>query len=82
MLKIKDNIDLKELEKFGFVKNQENEYICRSDDSWEIVGVLSNRHIWFELEKVGVCGAIIEDKLYVLYDLIQAGYVENEKNSA
>ena len=28
MLKIKDNVDLKELEKFGFEKNEDNEYEC------------------------------------------------------
>ena len=28
MLKIKDDVDLKELEKFGFKKNEDNEYEC------------------------------------------------------
>ena len=76
MLKIKDNVDLKELKKFGFVETKD-EYIYRNDETWESVKVqIKNRYIYYELEEFGFYGAIIEDFLYKLFDLIQAGLVE------
>lgn len=75
MLKIKDNVDLKELEKFGFVEYH-GKYFHRDDESYENVVVQENRYISFESEEVSICGAFIEDKLSILFDLIQAGLVE------
>lgn len=74
MLKIKDNVDLKELEKFGFIKTQPHAYT----DYW---------HYYFSLD--GVSEITIDNgreiiikidestflNLDILYDLIQAGLV-------
>ena len=76
MLKIKDNVDLKELEKFGFVKI-EDEYIYRKGTTWEVlVVIIKNKYIYVEREQPDWFGAIIEDRLDILFDLIQAGLVE------
>ena len=74
MLKIKDNVDLKELEKFGFVNN--GEWFYTDDRTREILCIQENKYIYFELEEVGLYGALVEDLLYKLFDLIQAGLVE------
>lgn len=82
MLKIKDNVDLKELEKFGFKKVKEDfdfEYQYFVNGSWEKIGILSSRHIYFEIMKRSIYGLIVEDRLSVLFDLIQAGLVEKVK---
>lgn len=71
MLKIKDNVDLKELEKYGFKKKYYyNAYVleCEKDD------VHSKQDILFELSsrKLGFCNWAYD----VLYDLIKDGLVE------
>lgn len=70
MLKIKDNVDLKELEKFGFKyhKKQRNQYEYYSFISTEalLIVIYNDRKIFF-LDKAG---------LDILFDLIQAGLVE------
>lgn len=80
MLKIKDSVDLKELEKFGFKPNPH----CKDDKlavnfyehGWEKIAVMDNRHIYFETE-AKYYGAIVEDEAVdTLFDLIQAGLVE------
>ena len=67
MLKIKDNVDLKELEKFGFKKKYYyNAYVLESEN---------NKHdIVFELpsRKLAFCNWSYD----ILYNLIQAGLVE------
>ncbi|MBQ8443755.1 MAG: hypothetical protein IJX25_00165 [Clostridia bacterium] len=75
MLKIKDNIDLKELEKLGFEKIK-REYVFTNNTSLEMMCIQENRNIYFEVKSIGICGAIIEDLLYALFELIQLGYVE------
>lgn len=76
MLKIKDNVELKELEKFGF-KRCEKDYIYTDGESREMVCVqLRNKYIYCEIERVSIYGAIFEDLLGVLFDLISAGLVE------
>ena len=75
MLKLKDDIDLKELEKFGF-REHKGEYIYTNDTSLELLCIQQNRNIYFEMSYVGICGAIVEDLLFKLFDLIQAGFVE------
>lgn len=69
MLKIKDNVDLKELEKFGFEYGIDNHYI--KDISYSVTCFVSieNRQIWFG------CTEVISS-LEILFDLIQAGLVE------
>ena len=72
MLKIKDNVDLKELEKFGFWQ-------------WEnIWGIYTKKDIIPDIESMDIFlyeydREIIfreDSNLNVLYDLIQAGLVE------
>lgn len=79
MLKIKDNVDLKELEKFGFRKKvSEKWYVYTfNDDKYDIELV-----IYEETRQIIIYSAIyygyengktVEPKLY---DLIMAGMVE------
>ncbi len=73
MLKIKDNIDLKELEKFGFAWNEKyKEYQFFSYNKDERLCVEDDRRLLFE-DFSGFC--IIEG-LDVLFDLIKADLVE------
>lgn len=78
MLKIKDDIALKELEKFGFELDEDlGAWTFIDGVSNEILAVQTrNKYIYFELWEVGFCGAVIEDLLFKLFDLIQAGLVE------
>lgn len=73
MLKIKDDLDLKELEKFGFAL----EYYL---DCWAWTKKYKRgKHyeeyinIWTKDRQIQCCGIEILD---TIYDLIQAGYVE------
>ena len=70
MLKIKDDVDLKELEKFGFELNKNAQYQKR------YTLIYKNRKI------SGRSGDKGHSKLYIayeLFDLIQAGLVEKVK---
>lgn len=72
MLKIKDNIDLKELEKFGFTYHNKNEQFYNLDYLENCI-LIQDRTITFRINEAN----IYEDfDLSVLYDLIQAGLVE------
>lgn len=67
MLKIKDNVDLKELEKFGLVK-VEDCYIWRN--KYDVVCIeisIINRKIWLTGDK---------NANIIFYDLIKADLVE------
>lgn len=73
MLKIKDNVDLKELEKFGFKKYYYREnhdyYMYPNTKEYKLYIFIENRQI--------MANDIYSEKpLEVLYDLIQAGIVE------
>ena len=77
MLKIKNNVDLKELEKYGFKFERGTTYIktFKSDDTYICVSECELRIIDIEID--------IFDREYeinkivdTLYDLIQAGLVE------
>lgn len=68
MLKIKDEVDLKELEKFGFKKDEEQQYMIEDLDIF--VGTDEN-----EKELVLDFG-FNNENINILYDLIQAGLVE------
>ena len=79
MLKIKDNVDLKELEKYGFkCKYNEDtgeldklELIYNDCDSEEIIIIIR------EIDKEIEMGRLsIYDKYEILYDLIKDGLVE------
>ncbi len=78
MLKIKDNVPLEELEKFGFKKNvykyfDDEFYISKNREI--IIGIERN---YDELDMVGkyTCIETPKEMLDKLYDLIQAGLVE------
>ena len=77
MLKIKDNVDLKVLEKYGFKFERGTTYIkpFKCDDTYIVVSECDLRIIYIEID--------IFDREYeinqivdILYDLIQAGLVE------
>ncbi len=66
MLKIKDNVDLKELEKFGFIKDK-NIYHYKNIFDVTVLMVFDNRKISNPTDDNGNV---------ILYDLIHAGLVE------
>lgn len=78
MLKIKDNVDLKELEKFGF-KHEEsstyNEYIFTNEDC--IIYIDCKDRILSMTEREYDIVFVVPS---VIYDLIQAGLVEEKPN--
>lgn len=78
MLKIKDDIDLKELEKFGFTKKYSTyRKLCDGKYCAAWVSVDGHKHatreIYCELWEAN------ESVLETIYDLIQAGLVEKVK---
>ena len=81
MLKIKDNVDLKELEKFGFKLNQWNEYrkeICggRRGQCFEVILFNGEDRMLYGYA-CGADGDGTEDYIDdTLYDLIKADLVE------
>ena len=83
MLKIKDNVDLKELEKFGFKYEEEyglevERYIYTTDDGDQRIQVnVKEREIFVEdISGSYIFGAIVDEALIILYDLIKADLVE------
>lgn len=78
MLKIKDNVDLKELEKYGFKKEPEKSYYYKSCSEGELFIWITRgekykpRHIYFESENY----TMILTELDELYNLIKADLVE------
>lgn len=83
MLKIKDNVDLKELEKFGFTVNADQATYQNAYD--EYIYIYPNKKIEIEFERaydeldiggLGCCHCISNTLLNIVYDLIQAGLVE------
>lgn len=77
MLKIKDNIDLKELEKFGF-KGIGCNYICNLIGSYpdDFIEIQINKQDRELILCINTDYSIVDTELAVLYDLIQAGLVE------
>lgn len=84
MLKIKDDVDLKELEKLGFIKENSNTYILLSDKSImpseknyikrKIAMKVSIKSRKLFITRNVTCD--YDNKIEILYDLIQAGLVE------
>jgi len=75
MLKIKKD-KMQELEKFGFKKNMWDEYVFTDYGSIEMLYVQNDGCLYFELYRVPIYGAIVEDLLFKLFDLIKADMVE------
>ena len=77
MLKIKDNVDLKDLEKYGF-KNFN--LFCEYNKN--LIEFLKNKHLIIAMENKQIYLEKLEiwqdsrESLEVLYDLIQDGLVE------
>ena len=72
MLKIKDNVDLKELEKYGF-KEWSFLYEFTLDDEYGESIVINKTDRTIEITS-GMSGTILE--INILYDLIKDGLVE------
>lgn len=77
MLKIRDDADLKELEKFGF-KLDKNQHIGDSyllNYEFYLIGVCAkNREIW--IEDNNALHIYEKEALDILFDIIQANLVE------
>ena len=79
MLKIKDNVDLKELEKFGFIEGKyswDKDRLRHKDWDTNIsintkVGTKDYKRIYFKIQHSG-----FTKKFDLIFDLIQAGLVE------
>ena len=81
MLKIKDDVDLKELEKFGMFHNPSSE-VWLDDKDYQLLRIYENdRTIELETIQTSFGNYELSEKLNskalsILYDLIQAGLVE------
>ena len=81
MLKIKDSVDLKELEKYGFQLNEDKtDYEQKIDGNWWDIRVVNVEDRWLEhyTEEIGYWAFTDDDKLLEITfnDLIKAGLVE------
>ena len=87
MLKIKDNVDLKELQKFGFETSYGatwwwKDFKHTREDRWSIAVSKDDKRIQLGYSHTDICGVCtyIERELDVLYDLIEAGLVEKVRD--
>ena len=81
MLKIKDNVDLKELEKFGLQLNEDKtDYEQKIDGNWWDIRVVNVEDRWLEhyTEEIGYWTFTDNDELLEITfdDLIKADLVE------
>lgn len=83
MLKIKDNVDLKELEKFGFEYEEWNNFYSRDlerkKEEVKLIVYPDSRKIEVEnIQEYGIDGEeyYTEPSIEDIEDLIEAGYVE------
>lgn len=78
MLKIKDTVDLKKLEKFGFEK-VENCYglieMRKKENDYVTICIEPSRNIYLMIDRIGMSFAI-DYEIEVIFDFIQAGLVE------
>lgn len=82
MLKIRDDVDLKELEKFGFLIDKSGfcEKILEGDgDSQISINITHNRFINIDIQYGEWQGSsTLYEQLTILYDLIKANLVVKE----
>jgi len=86
MLKIKDNVDLKELEKFGLMPHDKYPEIYRYVKEYSLMELEEGAPIWIGISsndpkvlyryKDTYCLNINDTIADILFDLIQAGLVE------
>lgn len=76
MLKIRDDIDLKELEKFGFEKIEKEFYRKRIGDKVKCYCYLDDKSISLDITEIGSLQISLVNSIDIIYDLIQAGLVE------
>ena len=87
MLKLKNNVDLKELEKFGFKPKYDEDtgeikkYVKRAqNNNFNIISFEKEQKLLGNYEMVNYWGLYIEkvikETIDLLYDLIKAGLVE------
>ncbi len=76
MLKIKDNVDLKELEKFGFKLNYDEEYEIRIEKNnvFTIIVIKHDNTVYIQ------SNSYVIKELDLLFDLIKAGLIEKVGN--
>lgn len=76
MLKIKDDVDLGELKKYGFIFKDCLPNICwkPKKGTWDVIEISINRHTR-EIDIQGI-GDLFHTKEDTLYDLIEADLVE------
>ncbi len=70
-IKIRDNVDLKELEKFGF-KNGIYQRIIKGNLSYMVVVTSTHRYLQIKYAQGHIAGSLQT----LIYDLIEAGLVE------
>ena len=84
MLKIKSDVDLKELEKFGFVKENKSQYVLTSQKSimpsekYSIKRKIAMK-VYIKSRKLFITQNVTceyDNKIEILYDLIKANLVE------
>lgn len=76
MLKIKDEVDLKELEKFGFIKHSKLGVWFKIVGAFgEAMTIGSKRQILYQADLDGLRFELWNE---TIFDLIQAGLVEKE----
>lgn len=77
MLKIKENVDLKELEKFGFEYNRNDNFYSKEiyESDCRLI-VDADRIICYDNNSTADMGYHNVELLTELYDLIQAGLVK------
>lgn len=78
-LKIKDNVDLKELEKYGFYTYDDNcDYIINEDACLQIYDgdLQSDEYLQIQMRYYFTNDDNFNNAMDVIFDLIQAGLVE------
>lgn len=79
MLKIKDNVDLKKLEKYGFERYSKDSYYNNKHDNKDYAEVLIDNLVnglIIVINPYGDNDCIYHETLDVIYDLIKDGLVE------